>query len=43
MHKKIQMLPILLLSKKDAVVDKAPKKPMSDTSTHTQSKQVINH
>jgi hypothetical protein len=37
MHKKIPMLPILLLSEKDAVMDKVPKQPT--TYTGTQSKQ----
>jgi hypothetical protein len=44
MHKKMQMLQFLLLSlRKDVVVDKAPKQPMTHTSTHAQTKQIINH
>jgi hypothetical protein len=39
MHRKMQMLQVLLLSKKDAVVDKVPKQPMTHTGTHTQSKK----
>jgi hypothetical protein len=42
MHKKMQMLLILLLSllsEKDAVVDKVPNKPTTHTGTHTRSKQ----
>jgi hypothetical protein len=40
----MQMLEILLLLllRKDAVVDKAPKQPMTHTSTHSQIKQIIN-
>jgi hypothetical protein len=39
MHRKMQMLQVLLLSKKDAVVDKVPKQPTTHTGTHTQSKK----
>jgi hypothetical protein len=33
---------IVILSKKDAVMDKAPKQPMTHAGTHTK-KKVINH
>jgi hypothetical protein len=40
------MLPIfiiiIIMSKKDAVVDKAPKQPMTHTGTHS-VKSIINH
>jgi hypothetical protein len=38
MHRKIQMLQVLLfslLTKKDVVVDKVPKQPMTHTDTHS--------
>jgi hypothetical protein len=46
MHKKMQMLPILLHYHliKDAIMDKVLKQPMTHTSTHKhKQKGIINH
>jgi hypothetical protein len=39
MHWKMEMLQVLLLSKKDVIMDKVSKQPMTHTGTHTQSKE----